>query len=76
MIKVDKYYYYKQTTRDNIYEAVIKVVSLDAANEEHFWGEAVTIIKNEVNWQKKDITLCFKDVVKEVTQEKDPEYFL
>ena len=74
MIKKGEYYHYKQKTTRGYYEAIVKVKK--GQQDDYFWGDAINVIQNPVNWKNSNITFHIKSIIKEITKETNPEYFL
>jgi len=73
-VKVGDFYYYKQqTSKFHNFEGVVKV---DRLSKNTFTGSLVYKIENTAGWVTERINLWSEHIVKKITRETHPEYFL
>ena len=74
-VKVGEYYYYKQqTSKYHTFEGVIVVDILK--NNDEFVGALVHKVENTAGWVTERINLWSEHIVKKISRETHPEYFL
>ena len=74
-IETDKTYYYKQTFQEEIFEAIVKLTYIDPEYDK-IRGDAIFVMNNSLGWEHQGLALQKYSIIKEMSKEADPEYFL
>ena len=71
-VRPGKAYEFKTSAGDKNFHAIVKLKTIDGAIK----GDVIYLMKNTINWKLTDLALGTQDFIKEITEDKNPEYFL